>query len=377
MLTASSPVPPLAYQDYPVDLHLRIYRSGPRYGADVLAEGQCARVDIDLSPDDLAALNREMQEAVEELALEAAAERASPAAVAKEHLLNLAELGNYAFRKVFGHRDAAYLPEFLESRPFALQVASEDFFLPWELLYPSLDAPLDYANFLGLGHVVSRVIVQDGRRGAFVPPAIPVAGQPRLGLLTYNTLPDVSGKELGFFEGLAGQGKIVLRKLRPLDAEKKKEGIEEFRLFWKEPLSLAHLACEAVYEDQFPNRSHILLSDEFPVTLQDMEIYRVVIDSHPLLVLNACKTGTMNPLYTSHFAGAFLRSGARGVVATECLVPDAFAADFVQLLYEHLLAGRPLGESMLAARRFFLAEQGNPSGLLYSMYASPSIRLVL
>ena len=92
--------------------------------------------------------------------------------------------------------------------------------------------------------------------------------------------------------------------------------------------------------------------------------------------MNACETGNLNPLYTSYFAKAFLKCGARGVVATECAVPDAFAADFAEQLYTHLLAGEPLGESLLAARRYFLENYHNPSGLLYSMYAPPTIRLL-
>src|SRR5207248_2938090 len=70
MLAASSPVPPLAYQDYPVALHLRIYQKGQRHGADVLAEGRWERVDVDLSPEDLASLNQQMQKAVQHLVLD-------------------------------------------------------------------------------------------------------------------------------------------------------------------------------------------------------------------------------------------------------------------------------------------------------------------
>jgi hypothetical protein len=374
MLDDSTPLPPLAYQDYPVDLNLRIYRKEGRYGADLQCEGQWVRIDIDMSPEDLAALNGQVQEAVQGLALDTACGAA--ASRAEKHLRPLAELGHFAFRRVFGHGEtAAELQECLAGRPFSLQVAAEDFFLPWELLYPDLGAPLSYENFLGLRHVVSRLIVQKSRRGSFVSPAIPVADQPKLGLLAYTALPSVAGRELAFFERLAAEGKIVLRKLRALDPGRRPEEIEQFRGFWKEALNLAHLACEAIYEDQFPSRSHLLLSEEFPVSLQDLEVYPIAIDGHPLVVLNACRTGNINPLYTSYFAGAFLRLGARGVVATECLVPDTFAADFVEQLYLRLLGGRPLGESMRAARQFFLRERGDPSGLLYSMYASPSIRL--
>lgn len=374
MLDTSTPLPPLAYHNDPVDLNLRIYRQKGRYGADLQCEGQWVRMDIEMSPEDLVALNGQLQEAVQDLALDAAG--GSAAGRAAKHLRPLAELGHFAFRRVFGHGEtAAELQACLASRPFSLQVASEDFFLPWELLYPDLDAPLSYENFLGLRHVVSRLIVQKSRKGAFVSPAISVADQPKLGLLIYDTLPCAAGRERAFFERLAAEGRIALRKLRALDPGRRREEIEQFRGFWKESLNLAHLACEAVYEDRYPGRSRLLLSEEFPVSLQDMEVYSFAIDGHPLVVLNACRTGTVNPLYTSHFAAAFLRLGARGVVATECLVPDTFAAAFVEQLYQHLLAGRPLGESMLAARRYFLDKQGDPSGLLYSMYASPSIRL--
>jgi hypothetical protein len=377
MLEVTTPLPPLAFQDYTVDLNLRIHRNNEgRYGAELWCGCHPVRMDIDKTPDDLADLNGEVQEAVQALALDAAG--GSAAQSAAKHLRSLAKLGHYAFRWVFGHGEtAAELQACLASRSLSLQVVSEDFFLPWELLYPDNPRAPSYENFLGLRHVVSRLIVQTSRKWAFVSPAISVTDQPKLGLLVYDALPGVARSERAFFERLASEGRITLRKLRALkdDPELWPEEIEQFRDFWKESLNLAHLACHAVYKDGAPSNSHLLLSEKFPVSLQDLEVYSFTIDGHPLVVLNACRTGTVNPLYTSHFAAAFLRLGARGVVATECEVPDTFAAAFVEQLYEHLLAWHRLGESMLAARRYFLDKQGDPSGLLYSMYASPSIRL--
>ena len=77
------------------------------------------------------------------------------------------------------------------------------------------------------------------------------------------------------------------------------------------------------------------------------------------------------------FVKSFLEYGARGVIATECAVPDTFAADFSRKFYEHFLEKKqPLGESLLATRQHFLRKEKNPSGLLYSMYAPPDIQLV-
>jgi hypothetical protein len=378
-LQAVTEIPPVAYQDYPVDIQLRIYREGARYGADIFAVGQMQRVPIEMSPQDLVALNKQLQEVVSEVASENVEGWTPTFAEIEEQLSPLAEAGHFAFKQVFGHHDAlAVIQELLAlGQKISIQVASEDFFLPWELLYPiSPEEAFSYEHFWGMNYIISRVIVQAARPGAFVSPVISVAPRAKLGLLTYSGLPCVADKEIPFFEKLAQDGKITLFKLRGLDPGKKREEFKEFKSFWEGALNLAHFACHAFYEDDMPNLSRILLSDEFPISLQDMEVFGITISGHPLIIMNTCETGNLNPLYTSHFAAAFLKYGARGVVVTECAVPDSFAADFAEQLYDHLLAWKPLGESLLATRRHFLEKYHNPSGLLYSMYAPPSIRLV-
>jgi hypothetical protein len=374
---ATAFIPPLDYQDYTVDVHLRIYREGSRYGADIFVAGQAKRVMLNLSREDMASLNKQLQQRLQLLLIKGAYGDGE-VDLSADYLRPLAELGHFVFRKMFGEHDTwRSLRELLgSSGRVSLQVASEDFFLPWELLYPRSPAEyLSYDGFLGMNSIVSRVIVRPGGSGAFLSPIIAVPSRPMLGLLTCNDLPSVTERELVFFEKLAEEGKIALFKLRALDPLDRNRGIEEFRGFLKKSFNFAHLACEAIYLDEHPNRSHILLADNFSISLQDMEVYEVVIDSHPLVILNACKTGNINPLYTSYFVDAFIRSGARGVVATECLVPDVFAAAFAEQLYKHILSGTALGDSMLRTRRYFLEELNNPSGLLYSMYASPSLRL--
>lgn len=108
----------------------------------------------------------------------------------------------------------------------------------------------------------------------------------------------------------------------------------------------------------------------------DMDTYDMKIDGNPLNIMNVCETGNLNPLYTSNFAAVFLKYGARGVLATECAEPDDFAADFAEQLYVLLLSGNSLEESVLETREYFLKNYDNPSGVVYSMYAQPSIRLV-
>ena len=72
-----------------------------------------------------------------------------------------------------------------------ISVSTEDFFLPWELMYPSsLNDPLSFENFWGYRRIISRVVVQDTRPGAFVSPIILVNSLPDVGLLT-DDLPAV------------------------------------------------------------------------------------------------------------------------------------------------------------------------------------------
>ena len=228
-----------------------------------------------------------------------------------------------------------------------------------------------------MNYVISRVIPKGARSGAFVSPDIIVDSTPRFGLLTYSGLRSVAEKEIPFFKKLAENRTISLLQLRALDPSKKRAEFKEFQKFWGNTLNVVHFACHAFYEDGSPDMSHLLVSDEFDISIMDLVTYEVTINDHPLIIMNACETGNLNPLYTSHFAAAFLKHGVRGVVATECTVPDAFAADFAERFYTHLLAGERLGTSLLETRRYFLEEYLNPTSLLYSMYAPQSLRLAV
>lgn len=375
IMQAIAQLPPLAYHNDRIDVQLRIYRSGARYSADVFAVGHSLRVPIELTPGDLASLNRQLQEGMQKVALMYA--KGIPHDP-QTQLRELAKVGNYAYKRVFGHPTTMQtLQDVMRlGANISWQITSEDFFLPWEILYPcSLDDEVSAGNFWGMNYVISRVIVQDARPGAYTSPEISVEDLPKLGLVTYTKLTGVQEKEIPFFEKMAEEGKIRLIKLRALNPDKRQEEFKVFKGFWQDPLHLAHFACHAVCDCHTQEKSYLLLSDEFEVSLIDLTVHDFSLAGHPLIIMNACETGNLNPLYTSCFAAEFLKFGALGVVATECQLPDNFAADFARELYGHLLAGELLGESLMTTRRSFL-DNYNPSGLLYAMYAPPSIHLI-
>lgn len=380
--------PSLAYQDYPVKINLTINRAGEQYIMYIqVQDGSPLEAAIDMSPHDLEDLNKQLQEELQAIGSDNIKSEKSLATELEAQLLPLAEMGHRAFKKVFGNHDTwKRLQKWLTpDQQTSIQIVSESFFLPWELLYPvpvSLDEPLSYEHFWGMNYSISRVIPQRPCPGAFEPTVIFFFHQPTLGLMTCRRLTSVVEKEIPFFVSLVREKKILLIELRALDPTKKREEFGELRSFLNTAFDLIHLACHASCDSRSHSLSHIRVSNDFKISLNDMGNYLVdseneplVFGGYPLVILNACETGNLNPLYTSFFAKEFLKHGARGVVATECEVPDAFAADFAQQLYGHLLDGKPLGESLLATRRYFLEKYHNPSGLLYSMYAPPSIRL--
>lgn len=76
---------------------------------------------------------------------------------------------------------------------------------------------------------------------------------------------------------------------------------------------MVHFACHASYDHNFPKESHIELSDAFRITLSDITTIRnFAIKDHPLIIMNACETGHLNPLFTMSFAKTFIEYGARG-----------------------------------------------------------------
>ena len=167
---------------------------------------------------------------------------------------------------------------------------------------------------------------------------------------------------------------IQLSFLHSMSREQREKGLAGFGQFLRKNVQIVHLACPA-YEQKPISQSYLLVSDDFSVTLQDFFVREFQITYNPFVILNACLTGTMNPLQTYSWAAEFWKRGARGVLATEFHVPDLFGAAFVEELYKHLLAGKPVGEALVAARRYFWEQYGNPLGLAYALYSSPEIRI--
>jgi hypothetical protein len=327
---------------------------------------------IHMTQQDIRDLNTELQKEIENVSYHFELDTSG---LAERHkaLSQLAYKGNFAFKKIFAKgtpRDIVH--EALQGRAI-IQVTSENFFIPWELLYDGpLGEQVDASHFWGMQYIISRTLIREARPGDFMPPTIPL--RPRVGLIAYHHLDHVVAKEIPTLQKLAQQQQIELLALRPLNFSQRDKELTDFGHFLSEDLQIVHLACHA-YKKDLSSESHLLVSDEFAISMEDFEVQEFEIAHKPLVLLNACLSGTLSPLHTSNWATLFWKCGARGVLATEFHVPDWFAAAFIEELYNQLLSKKPIGEALLATRNHFWQQQHNPLGLGYALYSRPSIRI--
>jgi hypothetical protein len=124
------------------------------------------------------------------------------------------------------------------------------------------------------------------------------------------------------------------------------------------------------------SQSEFVAANEIDQETIQIEDLRFFVD-RPFVFLNGCETGTEGGRGTTELSlpGIFIARGARGVVATEAPIWDAFGYNFAETFLQKLASGElDAGEAMLATRREFVRDSNNPLGLLYSYYGNAAAR---
>jgi len=365
-------VPTLPFNDnFGVQVQIRIFSSGNDYIADMSTNlDKWYRFHIGLKQNDLEELNAELQ-----LAIEKVSGNIEVDGTCGETLSLLAQKGNYAFKRIFAEGAPRDIIRKALKTGVTIQFSSEDFFIPWELLYDGpIGEQVEVSRFWGMQHVISRALIQEARPGDEESPTMQTSC-PQVGLIAYQELEHVLKEEISALQELHRQNRIMLLPLRRLNAKQRDVELTYLDGFLRnEQLQIVHLACHA-QEKKPMSQSYLLISDDFSITIEDFFVREFAIKHNPFVILNACLTGTISPLYTSNWAALFWGRGARGVLATEFHVPDSFAAAFTGVLYQHFLSGKPIGEALIETRRHFWTGKANPLGLAYALYSSPSIRI--
>lgn len=362
----------------PIDVDIRILSTssdGSKFiGSIKTKPSGPQKFPVGPTPDDVKRINSSIQALIEQISANIGLDHAYHG-----EYTEIANKGRFAFISTFYHTELRkIIREILGSRA-TIEISSDNYLIPWEWLYDEpAGSKADPKLFWGMRHILSRNLILDDNEGDYSnlkPPRLQFP--PEVGLIYYKDkdLKYIVENELEMLHNLAEQQQIILIPLGELDSDKHDEELARIRQFFnRENLQVIHFACHApreAYDEPF-----LLVSNHFAVTLEELEGLEFRIKSHALLILNACLTGTVNPLsIMSNWAIFFSRKGAKGIVATEFEVPDWFAAEFITEVYKYLLQGKTIGQAILVARQHFL-KLGNPLGLAYSLYAPPSLYIV-
>ena len=111
------------------------------------------------------------------------------------------------------------------------------------------------------------------------------------------------------------------------------------------------------------------------ISRSNLETYGVRLGQHPLVVLNACETGALEPEKAINLVQGFTRYGASAVVGTEITIFTGLAYEFGVSFLDAFVAKRlGLGKSVQTARQD-LFSRWNPLGLAYVAYGLSDLRL--
>jgi len=362
-------------RDPSVDYFVSVSSNAQSYVLEIGTNSQRQLFPLSISQDEFANLADRIRH---EMAVLATKIPQKNSAEMNESLSSLAHLGNYAFREFFSNNGRAAVFTKLQSlnQSASLQIASDSCFFPWEFVYPAdPEKALSFENFWGMKHVISRLVVQNSSlTGSSTVIATPDL-KPAIGLIADDQIHDIAAKEIPFFERLEVNHQIGLKRLDVSGLSERQKTVSVLKAFLANSYDVLHIACNMAYDKETPLNSAIALTPYLRLTLSDIEFYSLVLGSRPLVVMNTCESGIISPQRAAGFAASFLKHGARGVVATESIIPTASAATLTPYLYTYLLAGKSLGASLLEVRQAMWRDENDPTGLFYSLYAPPSLTL--
>jgi hypothetical protein len=306
-----------------------------------------------------------------------------PQEIGVDGLQRLAEAGWLLYQDLFfapnSRSDAQQmgdrLRELAEKSTLKLQVVSQEFFLPWGLLYLAEDPPQepDPERFLGMRHIIEHIPLQSTM--PVVDPIIP--SKPHLSVsLNIDTDIDqqmglnVVAEQLEYWESIeAGFGaELIMRKSSQelLDALNSNEAPDQILYFY------GHAVSQDLEDPAGPDSSFLGFSGDQSLSLRDLRLYAPVkktMPKTPLVFINACDSAKLSPLFYGGFMPYFTNKGARGMIGTECEVPARFAAEWARRFFDRFLyQEESLGAVFLELRREFYFQHNNILGLIYALY---------
>lgn len=249
-----------------------------------------------------------------------------------------------------------------------VQVTSFEPYIPWELL--RLEHP-------DTQEIDDRFLAEYGlvrTRSGAKPPATLASGVWRyvFGAYPSASLPKVDAEADYLTRQLAQRGVTP----QPIPAEP----VAFLAALAQPDFDVLHVSCHGETSMDKMDASVLILGDRrTPQGVERVTVSATTVQAtarlkarHPLVFLNACKTGQPSPSLTDWggWSAVFFKAGAGAFVGTSWSVYDKPAAKFAEAFYDAFRAGRTLTEAAVAARAAAKAS-GDASWLAYVVYGHP------
>jgi hypothetical protein len=275
------------------------------------------------------------------------------------------------------------LREMAQKEVLKIQIFSQQFMLPWGILYMADEYDPDQVDpemFLGLKHIIEHIPLQpsmqvihgtiDSRPGLTVSLNVNTDIDQQMGMpLIANQVNDWD--KISQSSG----AQVIVRETE--------DDVTQALADPSTPDQVLYFYCHALSkslaEGGGPDDSTLVLSKDGRLTLGDLHIeapLKKILPGAPLVFINACESAELSPLFYDGFVPYFMGKGARGVIGTECETPALFAAEWAKRFFKHFLAGEPLGQAFLELRREFYYQHNNLMGLLYALYVDGDTQVV-
>jgi CHAT domain len=251
-------------------------------------------------------------------------------------------------------------------------------------------------SFIGFSAVVRRVSNDLGQAEAGLDQNRILPNRKRLRLTFFQEAVTLKGtlQEIAFFTGRAAF--FDFRAWPQVDSESILSGLAtqlwdsraglDGAIKRPNPDAVQHFACHFGTSEDNPLTHTIILaapnSQRHAITLGQLQAEFGITGQHesedaptprPLVFLNGCGSAALAAGFGTSFVQWFLRIKARGVIGTETLVPDKFAATFSARFYLALLKGLRAGQALVLTKHSMVKDYGNPLGMIYTMYADPDL----
>jgi hypothetical protein len=302
-------------------------------------------------------------------------------------LYRLADYGNFVFCEIFNKPImqtviANYLASGEPDQPIYIVVHAREFAIPWNFLCIKKPESEDVDLTTLLGHrCVILCDITDPEEPAHQPEAEIAHTVTVLGAhcdnLKYSTELEIPYIQMlassRKYRGRATYTPFPVLASRRGGATAKANQAARATLF-SEAASIVHFACHGENHGT-PDKNHFRIRDLYPlsyVALKGIERFKL----NPLVFLNACEMGFVDPLRFTNFIDLFLDKGARTVIAPDCQVEDFNSARFARSFYKFfVLGGETLMDSLFKARRDMFQRHGDMIGYAYAIYGQPHARL--